>query len=248
MGQIGTFEIIRRMWNEWRLDVQGTLPNDLLARGVSSANVLPNYHYRDDAMLLYNTIFSYVTKVIEGHYDTKADLLNDHEIQAWTKEMIAEPPEGFGIKGVPGNGQFTAMDDVIQTVTSIIFVSSVGYSAANSQQYDSYGFPACYPSILRGNPPISKDDVTEEDILQHLPDKLKTLDIMVITNILSERSTKTLGDFDIRYQYDPIGQNATEEFAKDLIKVGKLINERNKQRQSPYLCLHPTCIPNAPSI
>ena len=62
------FEIIRRSWKTWRLDVQGNLPRDLEDRGVADPEALPHYYYRDDAMLLWEAIKKYVSTVIEGHY------------------------------------------------------------------------------------------------------------------------------------------------------------------------------------
>ena len=60
------------------------------------------------------------------------------------------------LQGVFGDGKFTVLEDLIRTVTSIIFVSSVGHSAANFAQYDEYAFPPNYPAFLRGKPPTNK--------------------------------------------------------------------------------------------
>lgn len=52
---------------------------------------------------------------------------------------------------------------------------------------------------------------TEEDLMALLPSKRMTLDIMVITKLLSNRGTKSLGDFEMQYLYDPVGVNAAKE-------------------------------------
>jgi arachidonate 5-lipoxygenase len=43
---------------------------------------------------------------------------------------------------------------------------------------------------------------TEADLLNALPDKPATLDTMVITTILSEKSTNSLGDFEVNYIFE----------------------------------------------
>ena len=60
------------------------------------------------------------------------------------------------MQGVFGDGKFEDLEDLIKAVTSIIFISSVGHSAANFAQYDEYAFPPNYPAFLRGKPPTSK--------------------------------------------------------------------------------------------
>ena len=68
IGRIGMFEIIRMKWATWRLDVEGSLLADLKERGVDDPEVLPNYHYRDDAILLRKAIYDYVKRIVEAHY------------------------------------------------------------------------------------------------------------------------------------------------------------------------------------
>ncbi|CAH1791732.1 unnamed protein product, partial [Owenia fusiformis] len=69
LGSHGFITINSRIWPKWRLNVEGTLPNDLQDRGVDDENALPNYHYRDDAMLLYRAIEKYIRSVLTGIYD-----------------------------------------------------------------------------------------------------------------------------------------------------------------------------------
>ncbi|XP_077984766.1 polyunsaturated fatty acid 5-lipoxygenase-like [Glandiceps talaboti] len=69
MGRVGSIELKRRMWKDWRLDVQGTFPNELKQRGVDDPDVLPNYYYRDDALLIYDAIRSYVSNIVNAHYE-----------------------------------------------------------------------------------------------------------------------------------------------------------------------------------
>lgn len=42
-----------------------------------------------------------------------------------------------------------------------------------------------------------QSSLTEADILSTLPDKKTTLDVMTVTKILSDRGTKSLGDFEV---------------------------------------------------
>ena len=55
--------------------------------------------------------------------------------------------------------------------------------------------------------------LSENDILHMLPSKQVTLDIMLVTKILSDRGTKSLGDFEVTYQFDPISQMALKRQA-----------------------------------
>ena len=50
--------------------------------------------------------------------------------------------------------------------------------------------------------------VTEKDILEALPTKKETIDIMWRTGILSKKTTQKLGDFEKQYLYDPVSTKA----------------------------------------
>lgn len=81
-----------------------------------------------------------------------------------------------------------------------------------------------------------------------LPDKRMTLDIMVITKLLSGRGTNSLGDFEMQYLYDPVGIKAAEEFKKDLKKLSLDMQKSNIDRQWEFEWLDPAIVPNSISV
>lgn len=246
----GFHELIRRYKAKWNLDIEGTLPADLAQRGVDDPEILRQYHFRSDAVQLYEALRTYVSKYLRIYYDTDDKILADQEIQKWREEMVeSETNGGLGISGIPGNsGKFISKTQLITVCTCLIYTCSVGHAAANFKQYDEYAFPPNYPTKLRGTPPRSKDPLTEEDILAALPDKETTLNTMIITKILSQKTGKCLGDFEVKYVYDPAAVQVVKEFREDLKRISSTIKTLNKTRNPPYPYLDPADVPNAITV
>lgn len=142
--------------------------------------------------------------------------------------------------GVPfENGEFSSADQLTEVFTCVIFSSSVVHAAANFPQYDAYGFPPNYPSKLKGFPPKNKNPMEEKNIVQLLIDKSTTLDMMIITRILSERSTNALRDFEVNYTYAPAAVQIVEEFRKELRDISSKIHQRNEKLDRKYEYLLP---------
>ncbi|KAL3879828.1 hypothetical protein ACJMK2_032107 [Sinanodonta woodiana] len=247
VGYDGALQLVEKGIKQWRMDVHGTLPEDLKRRGVYDKNVLPEYHFRDDALLLYDAIHEYVSKYTRLYYDTPEKIAEDWELRSWKEEMTKQREQGGC--GVPGeNGQFTSIDHIIQTLTCIIYTCSVAHAATNFPQYDEYAFPPNYPAMMRGKPPSTKEPLTEQDVINSLPDKPTTLATMRLTRILSTHGTKKLGNFEVQYIFDPKAMQVVKEFQKKLEDVCKIIKERNEKRRKPYKYLETDCIPNSISI
>ncbi|XP_076360034.1 allene oxide synthase-lipoxygenase protein-like isoform X1 [Tachypleus tridentatus] len=250
VGRCGMFDLIKRGFKQWRMNVHGIIPNDFKAREVDDPNVLPNYPYRDDAVAIYKAINNYVTNVVQFYYDSSEKVINDEELQCWRDELVLSRDEGgVGLMGVPGeNGKFTTVDQVIDVVSVIISICSIGHASANFQQYAEYGFPPNYPGIVCGEIPRDKKPRTLKDVLKTLPNKEITLDIMVITKLLSARGTKSLGDFEVKYLYHPACFKAAEEFCAELKIISAKIKARNQTMDFPYPWLDPEIVPNSISI
>ncbi|XP_054767861.2 allene oxide synthase-lipoxygenase protein-like [Lytechinus pictus] len=244
IGRVGMFEIIRRSWSRWSLQKQGSLEKDLADRGVDDPEVLPNYHYRDDARLVRRATHDYVKTIVDHHYTSEERVTSDFELQHWGKTLCS----CCKMKGVPNGGAFSTADEVTEIMTNFIFISSVGHAASNFSQYDEYGFPPNYPSFLFGDPPRDKTELTEKDILAQMPPKDMALSIMLVTKLLSDRGTNGLGDFEVQYLHDTVSLQALKQFKADLLRVGAIIDERNETREEKYTYLNPKEIPNAISI
>ncbi|WAR22053.1 LOX5-like protein [Mya arenaria] len=251
-GAVGGKHMIAKFHNQWRLNVEGTLPADLKARGVEDKEVIPNYPFRDDALLTYNAIKRYVGMYVNLYYASDKVLQNDYEVQDWRHDMdLPIPSGGLGVADVPGNnGMFQTRHELTLVVTSIIYTCSVGHAAVNFKQYEEYAFPLNYPSKLNGTPPTDKRERTERDIIAILPPKPKHFKLMKVANILSNRETKALGDFEVDYIQDPDALELVNMFRKELETVSQTIKERNKQRpqELQYAYLDPQSIPNSISI
>ncbi|XP_069130264.1 polyunsaturated fatty acid lipoxygenase ALOX15B-like isoform X1 [Argopecten irradians] len=249
MGIKGLFELIQRKLETWRMDVDGTLPKELESRGLLDQTVLSGYHYRDDALALYNIINSYVTAYVALYYDCSSSFTNDQEIQAWAQELVKPRSQGgCGLLGVPGEGSINNAADLVCILNCIIFTSSAGHAAANFAQYDEYGFPPNYPIAIKGSLPTTKAALTESCILNALPDKAMTFEIIVIAKILSSLGTNKLGDYEMKYIYDPKAERVLQRFKKELAEQSQRVKTLEKTREFSFKWLDPEIVPNAISI
>ncbi|CAG0883353.1 unnamed protein product [Cyprideis torosa] len=223
-------QLIAKSIERWSMEKQGVFTNHMKERGVLEKEVLSFYYYRDDGIELYRIIERYVSSMVYLYYETKEDVQKDFEIQEWRKEMIAPNLDGgCGLVDVPGNDKkaFTNQEQLIETITVIIFSCSAMHGAANFSQYDAYGFPLNYPGMLLAEPLKNKKPLTEEDILNYVPDQKVVLDTMVITKPAVE---------------------IVEKFRADLKALSEKIQMRNTDAAFPYRHLDPKEVPNAISI
>ncbi|KAF6030369.1 ALOX5 [Bugula neritina] len=237
IGRTGMFNIIKANWKDWKLETNGNLPANLKIRGVEE---IPNYFYRDDALLLWNAINKYVAEVVNQVYDTKDKFNEDYELHNWLKKLEEDAEIGMPKE--------VSREKLIEILTVFIFTSSVQHAAVNFGQYDEYAFPPNYPADLHGSRPTSRDELTEDSIVKIVPDKKQTLDILQITHVLSQRGTNELGNFEIGYGYDPIASKALDSFKEELKSIQSTIEEKNKTRKRKYDILQPKDVPNAISI
>ena len=119
---------------------------------------MPNYHYRDDGILIWNAIESYVTEIINIFYKSDDDIKEDTELQNWANDVHFN---GFpGHNGTPDGHSFPerieSRGELINYCTLIIFNGYAYHFAVNFGQFDIYGFTPNAPFSLRQPPPTKK--------------------------------------------------------------------------------------------
>jgi Lipoxygenase len=90
--------------------------------------------------------------------DTPKKLAEDFEVQNWVAEMVRpqsdKPDGGCCMLGIPK--KLTTVEQLVDIVTAVISICSMGHAAANFQQYEAYSFMPNYPVILMKMPPQTK--------------------------------------------------------------------------------------------
>ena len=173
IGGKGKKELIQRAYKVY--NVQGAnVKWNTKERGVDDPTLLPNYHYRDDGILIWNAIESYVTEIIGIFYKSDDDVKDDAELQHWANDVHSNTFPGHD--GAPdGHGfpeKIESCEELINYCTLIMFNGSAQHAAVNFGQFNIYGFIPNAPMSLQKPPPTKKGVTTFAYILETLPNIL----------------------------------------------------------------------------
>lgn len=221
--------------------------HDFKDRGVDDPNLLPNYHYRDDACSLWNKIVEKVNKILKIFYETNKDVASDKELQYFVKDLREN---GFNKGNGKSNGIPTAietLEELVEFVAMIIFHSSAFHSALNFSQSDYFSFGPNYPSAMRRAPPSDKGPITEKDIVDTLPSQAEQAVAIAFSHYLSEPLSDEvyLGEFKDSYFTETSVREILDWYADEMGEISRQIYKRNEQLDVPYEYLLPEKIPKA---
>lgn len=219
------------------------LPNTFVARKVEDTDSLPNYPYRDDAMLYWEAIREWATDYLAIYYRSDIDVQKDHELRNWCEEILKEGQVAdFG-----ENGQISTLSYLADAVTMIIFTSSVQHAAVNFPQYDLMSYALCMPLAIYGEAPTTKNGATENDYLDILPPlELANLQMSLGYGLGSLYYTE-LADYPLLHFRDPRVVGPLRKFKRRIQDIGAEIHRRNRGRR-PYKFLIPEGIPQSINI
>jgi arachidonate 15-lipoxygenase len=248
-----------------------SLPASIARRGLGP-EVLPDYPYRDDGLLLWEAIDRYVSAFLASYYPNDAAVVGDRPLQNWAQELggpIRQDPEAylqaprempadlkqaFGfVAPLPEFGrvpefpsQITTKSQLTEILTGLIFISGPQHAAVNFCQFDYGGYPADTP-FSTAMP--AQEAVTVEEFL---PNAQLQLEQMILTFALSGIRYGQLGSSEL-IRFTEVGdRQALAQFQADLKEIETQILQRNQQRQAefgidyPYLL--PSQIPNSINI
>lgn len=267
-----SLELINRAYREHSFS-DHALPKLIQRQGVG-AEFLPDFPYRDDALLLWEAIARYVTRYLQRHYADDVAIQQDPYLQAWAAELgeplasrprsefpqapfwlpesvLAEmglqPTQLPNLPRVPGfPAQLSSLQQLIEIATQIIFTCGPQHAAVNFSQFDYMGYTPNAPFAAYCQP----GDCTS--LKQLLPPKEQDLGQMELTFALSGIRWGKLGSPDLIQFHDVGDRTVLSQFQADLAAIEQEINTRNQHRVAksgvayPYLL--PSRIPNSINI
>jgi len=230
------------------------VPKDFEKRGISD---IPNFHYRDDALLLWNAMLGYVTELLNLSYSDDGEVSKDEELTNFTTEIVDIGLAELGGAGFPR--QVTTVPQLAELLTMMIYNVSVFHAAVNFQTLNYLGYIPNMPLALIQPAPKQDEVITMERILHTLPGE--------VTAFTQINTSYNLGQFSptekffIETQHEEkagmLGESmlvggreveCTERFINCMKGIRDSISERNSKIEQPYDTISPQNVPIATQV
>ncbi|KAF7849070.1 hypothetical protein BT93_L1273 [Corymbia citriodora subsp. variegata] len=234
---------------QWQFDLQG-LPNDLISRGLAVEDptaphglrlAIEDYPFANDGLLLWDAIKEWVTDYVSYYYPDPSRIALDKELQSWWTEIRTV---GHGDKkDSPGWPDLKTPSDLIDIITTMVWVASGHHAAVNFGQYTYAGYFPNRPTIARTKMPV--EDPTEEELkifsnkpevtlLTCFPSQIQATKVMAVLDVLSNHSPdeEYLGQVPApAWKEDPAIKAAFERFSGRLKELEGIIDARNTDQR-----------------
>lgn len=242
----------------WTFTTHASIPRSFETRGAMN---IPGYFFKDDALILHEAIRKYVSEYTNHYYEKNDENVeNDSEIQAFRHELTLERKiDGSGGCGMQVFPSFNTVQNLVDVLTTFIYICSVEHSATNFPQFDQYAFPPNFAAKLHCHP--EQEEGNLDDIM---PTRNETFSTIAIMKILTLRLTNSIGNYENHYlqAMDSNGRAFVQKFQQNLITIKDCINQRNNKilednkddtckpllKEYPYEWLNPDNVLNSISI
>jgi arachidonate 15-lipoxygenase len=231
---------------------QASLPNTLKSRGVDDPSCLPDYPYRDDALLIWNAIHEWVANYLQLFYPNDLAVRSDREIQEWIDDLT--DPNGGQMTGIGETNDEIPLPHIqtvaylIEAVTTIIFTASVQHAAVNFPQSSLMTYMPNMPLAGYRPAPQTTRGITEADYFELLPPLSQSETQMNMTYVLGSIYYTQLGHYGDRYFTDSRVAKLLDNFQERLQEIELEIEARNEIRITHYDVLLPSKIPQSINI
>lgn len=219
------------------------VPDDISERGIDR---LPQSLYAKDARRVWDALHRFVIGWLDLCYHRDEDVKRDSELQQWIREINEHgfPPES----GFPQS--FQTKDEVSEFVTVMMFSCTALHAAVNFSQLDFALWAPNSPACLLRPPPQVKGYVTEQDVLEFLPDVNTTCRVLTGLSLLSVPSVDYVPLCGYREAVFSRGapQRLLEGVQAELRSISDDITRRNAGFALPYVYLDPERIENRVAI
>ncbi|WP_417622039.1 lipoxygenase family protein [Parasphingorhabdus sp.] len=225
-------------------------PVDFANRKVADPSKLPDYPYRDDALLVWDAIHDWAEQYIHIYYVDDDAVTGDTELAHWATSIASQ---GLMV----GFDAITTREQLINVCTMIIFTASAQHAAVNFPQRSIMTFVPAVPAAGWAAAPTKQEDHNKAEWLEYMPPMSLAFEQMSSLVLLGSVYYRPLGDYQVnRFPYeswfqDPAitdSEGPLARFQAGLRAVEKRIVARNQRRMHPYTYLQPSLIPTSTNI
>lgn len=231
---------------QWRFDME-SLPADLMRRGMAVEDpfqphglrlTIQDYPFANDGLLLWDAIKEWVSDYVNHYYPDPGLVATDQELQAWWTEIRTVGHADK--KDEPWWPRLRTQKDLIEILSTIIWVTSGHHAAVNFGQYAYAGYFPNRPTMARTKMPTEDPSPEEWEkflrkperaLLKCFPSRLQATRVMAVLDILSTHSPdeEYIGEkMEPSWGEDPVIKAAFERFRERLKKFEGIIDERNR--------------------
>jgi arachidonate 15-lipoxygenase len=241
VGSEGAFWLIAQEYANWSFGDWNPRV-EMERRAVLDPQRLPGFHYRDDALRLFDVIGNYVRDLLGLFYVGDADVQDDSELQAWIAELVDDG--GGRVRGLPlVDGQLRTFADLCDVVQLLMYLVSCEHAAVNNGQYDQFGFIPNTPGALFLPAPRDKTLINEAEFTYYLPMPDGVEEQLGMVSLLAEPTFLPLGAYgDTFFQDDPAARLVIDRFQAALSEIEVEIERRNADLTVPYTYLLPATV------
>ena len=225
------------------------LPADLATRRVDNPAWLPEYPYRDDALLVWAAIKQWIQDYIGVYYADDAAVTGDGELADWCASLIADGK-------IKGFTTITSRAQLVDVLTMTVFTATAQHAAVNFPQKPLMTYVPALTGAGWQDAPAQQSGHSEEQWLAMLSPTQYAMEQLNVLHLLGSVHFRALGDYrsnDFPYlewfEDQAITQSGgpLQRFKQSLLDVQAQIEARNTARID-YSFLLPKSIPNSINI
>ncbi len=217
------------------------LPNFLQSQGLMNPQLV--YPYRDDALLVWNAVKTWVKDYLALYYANDAAVQKDKQLQNWAADLVSH--NGGRLVGFGQKGGIKTLAYLIDALTMVLFTAGPQHAAVNFPQNQLMSYTPAVP--LAGYAPLPAQQGSQGPWLAQLPPiDMAALQLQVLYLLGSVYFTR-LGTYESD-ALDAKAAPALKAYQANLLKVEAEITKRNQTRPIPYTYLLPSKIPMSINI
>ncbi|CAL4889422.1 unnamed protein product [Urochloa decumbens] len=236
----------------WQFNTEA-LPNDLIKRGLAVRNddgelelTIKDYPYAHDGLMIWDSIKQWAADYVNVYYKSDEAVAGDAELQAFWDEVrnVGHADK----KDEPWWPVLNTKDTLVETLTTIMWVTSGHHSAVNFGQYHFAGYFPNRPTVIRRNMPVEegRDDEMkkfltqpETTLLDMLPTQMQAITVMTTLDILSAHSPdeEYMGEHaEPAWLAEPMVKAAFEKFGGRMKEIEGYVDECNSNPELRNRC------------